>query len=58
MLKHGALNSKIKKLEDNLVYYDNQKKIIQKAITNLKIIKKNTDFSFLELNPLQEENIK
>ena len=49
---HGALNSKIKKLEDNLVYYDNQKKIIQKAITNLKIIKKNTDFSFLELNPI------
>ena len=31
---------------------DNQKKIIQKAITNLKIIKKNTDFSFLELNPI------
>ena len=28
------------------------KKIIQKAITNLKIIKKNTDFSFLELNPI------
>ena len=39
-------------MKDNLVYYENNKKLTQKAISNLKIIKSNDGFSFLELNPI------
>ena len=39
-------------MKDNLIYYDNNKKIFQKAISNLKIIKSNEVYSYLELNPI------
>jgi 23S rRNA pseudouridine955/2504/2580 synthase len=39
-------------MKDDLVYYENNKKNIQKAISNLKIIKSNQGYSFLELNPI------
>ena len=39
-------------MEDDLISYDNDKKIIQKAISNIKIIKTSTDFTFVELNPI------
>ena len=39
-------------MKDNLIYYENNKKIFQKAISYLKIIKFNEDYSFLELNPI------
>ena len=34
-----------------------KKKIIQNAISYLKILKSNNEFSLLELKPVQEENI-
>ena len=39
-------------MRDELVYYENNKKIFQKAISNLKIIKSNEGYSFVELNPI------
>ena len=51
-LTHGKVSSKIKTLKDNLITYDNGKKIIQKAISYLRIIKISSDFSYVELNPI------
>ena len=51
-LTYGKVSSLVKKMEDNLISYDNEKKIIQKAISHLKIIKRNENFSFIELNPI------
>ena len=39
-------------MKDDLIYFENNKKIIQKAISNLKVIKSNEGYSFLELNPI------
>ncbi len=49
---YGKVNKSIKVMKDNLVYYENNKKVFQKAISNLKIIKSNDDYSYLELNPI------
>ncbi len=51
-LTHGKISSNVKTMEDNLIIYDNKKKIVQKAISHLKIIKTSLDFSFVELNPI------
>ena len=51
-LVYGKVNNSIKTMKDELVYYENKKKITQKAISNLKIIKSNDGYSFLELNPI------
>ncbi len=51
-LVHGKVNKSIKVMKDDLIYYDNNKKILQKAISNLKVIKSNEGYSFLELNPI------
>ena len=51
-LVYGKVNNSIKTMKDELVYYENNKKIIQKAISNLKIIKSNEGYSFVELNPI------
>ena len=39
-------------MRDELIYYENNKKISQKAVSNLKIIKSNESYSFVELNPI------
>ena len=49
---YGKVNKSIKFMRDNLIYFENNKKITQKAISNLKIIRSNEDYSFLELNPI------
>ena len=51
-LTYGKVSKSIKTLKDNLIYYDNRKKIEQKAITHLKILKSTDNYSFLELNPI------
>ncbi len=51
-LVYGKVNNSIKTMKDELVYYENNKKIIQKAISNLKMIKSNEGYSFVELNPI------
>jgi len=49
---YGKVEKSIKVMKDELIYYENNKKIIQKAISNLKIIKSNDGYSYLELNPI------
>jgi len=49
---HGNVSSKIKTLKDNLTYFEKNKKVVQKAISHLKIIKSNDQYSFVELNPI------
>ena len=49
---YGKVDKSIKLMKDDLIYYENNKKIIQKAISNLKTIKSNEGYSYLELNPI------
>ena len=49
---YGKVDTSIKLMKDDLVYYENNRKIIQKAVSNLKIIKSNEGYSYLELNPI------
>ncbi len=49
---YGKVDKTIKVMRDNLTYYENNKKIFQKAVSNLKIIKSNEIYSYLELNPI------
>ena len=49
---YGKIDKSIKVMKDDLIYYENNKKISQKAISNIKIIKSNEGYSYLELNPI------
>ena len=51
-LTHGKVSSKIKKMEGDLTTYDNDKKIVQNALSHLKILKTSTDYTYVELNPI------
>ena len=50
-LAYGKINKSVKSIRDELTYFENKKKIIQKAISNIKIIKSNDELSYVELNP-------
>jgi 23S rRNA pseudouridine955/2504/2580 synthase len=49
---YGKVEKSKKVMKDDLIYFENDKKIVQKAISNLKIIKSNDGYSYLELNPI------
>ena len=51
-LAYGKVKNSIKVMKDDLIYFENNKRIIQKAVSNLKVIKSNEGYSFLELNPI------
>ena len=51
-LTHGKVSKDFKILKDDLITIDNGKKIIQKAISHLRLLKFSTDFSYVELNPI------
>ena len=51
-LVYGKVNNSIKSMRDELSYYEGNKKISQQAISNLKILKSNEGYSFVELNPI------
>jgi 23S rRNA pseudouridine955/2504/2580 synthase len=51
-LTHGKVSNTIKTLKDDLIFYDNGKKNIQKAISHLRVLKTSPDFSYIELNPI------
>jgi 23S rRNA pseudouridine955/2504/2580 synthase len=51
-ITYGEVTKDISLLEDDLISYDNNKKIVQKAISHLKILKSNGEYSLLELNPI------
>ena len=49
---YGKVDKSIKVMKDDLIYYENNKKVYQKAVSNIKIIKSNEGYSYLELNPI------
>ena len=49
---YGKVNNSTKTMRDDLIYYENKNKIIKKAISNLKVIKSNEEYSYVELNPI------
>ena len=51
-LTYGKISKSKNTLKDDLVTYDNRKKIIQKAISHLKVLKFSDDYSYVELNPI------
>ena len=51
-LTYGIVSKELKTMNDNLISYDNDKKIIQKAISHIRVIKSSNNFSYVELNPI------
>ena len=49
---YGEVKKDINILQDNLIVYEKNKKLIQKAISHLKILKSNNNYSLLELKPI------
>ncbi len=49
---HGELEKNSGELNDDLIRYDNGKKIVEKAKTIFKVIDKNSEASLLELKPI------
>jgi len=49
---YGKISKSKDTLKDDLVSYDNNKKIIQKAISHLKVLRSSNDYSYVELNPI------
>ena len=47
----GEFTNKLKKMDDDLEYFDKKNKIKLRAITHVKVIKSNNKFSLLELKP-------
>ena len=51
-LTYGKVSEAVKTMEDNLITYDDKKKITQKAISHVKILKSSNDYTYVELNPI------
>jgi len=51
-LTYGKVSKKICTMRDDLILYENDKKVVQKAISHLKILKASPDYSYVELNPI------
>ena len=51
-IAHGKVKKDLKLLRDDLTSYQKNRKVIQKAISYIKILKSNDEYSFLELKPV------
>ena len=51
-LTYGKVPQSVNTLKDELISYDNGKRIVQKAISHLRVIKSSNEFSYVELNPI------
>ena len=51
-LTYGKISKSSDTLKDDLVSYDNGKKIVQNAVSHLKVIKSSSDYTYVELNPI------
>ena len=49
---YGKIKKRKMTLIDDLIVFENKKKIIQKAITHVNLIKQSDDYSLIELNPI------
>ena len=51
-LTYGKVSGTTKTLKEDLISYDNGKKIVQNAVSHLRVLKTSNDYSYLELNPI------
>ena len=51
-ITHGKVSNDIKTMQDDLVLFENDRRIVQKAISHIKILKSSSDYSYVELNPI------
>ena len=51
-ITNGKVSQTVNTLKDDLITYDNDKKIIQKAVSHIRVLKSSSDYSYLELNPI------
>tara|TARA_Y100001970_G_scaffold40134_1_gene49413 strand:- start:759 stop:1661 length:903 start_codon:yes stop_codon:yes gene_type:complete len=51
-ITYGPIRKDIKILQDNLTSYEGNKKVIQKAVSHLRVLKSNEEYSLLELKPI------
>ena len=51
-LTYGKIAKSNYTLKDDLISYDNKKKIVQKAISYLKVLKTSDNYTYVELNPI------
>ena len=51
-ITYGKVLYHSKTLQDNLITFEKNKKILQKAITHLKSLKSNSTYSYVELKPI------
>ena len=49
---HGSVNKELQVMKDDLVLYDKNRKVIQKAISYVKVLRSNNKYSFVELKPI------
>ena len=49
---HGSINKELQVMKDDLILYEKNKKVIQKAISYIKVLKSNNKYSFVELKPI------
>jgi 23S rRNA pseudouridine955/2504/2580 synthase len=49
---YGEVSKEIKVLEDDLILYEKERKIVQNAISYVKILRGNSKYSLLELRPI------
>ena len=49
---YGEISKKINTLEDNLIVYEKERKIIQKAVSHIKVLKSSSNYSLVELKPI------
>jgi len=51
-ITYEKVNNSIKELNDDLILYENNKKVVQKAISYIKVLKQTESYSYVELNPI------
>ena len=49
---HGSVNKELQVMKDDLILYEKNRKVIQKAISYIKVLKSNNKYSFVELKPI------
>tara|TARA_B100000427_G_scaffold187584_1_gene155972 strand:+ start:633 stop:1541 length:909 start_codon:yes stop_codon:yes gene_type:complete len=51
-LTYGRISKSKDILKDDLITYDKNRKVIQKAISHLKVLRSSNNYSYVELNPI------
>ena len=51
-LTHGKVSSQTKTLKDDLIFFEKDRKIIQKALSHLRVLRSTSYCSLVELNPI------